>query len=253
MRPLVTMMLLALLVGCSDSTDAAEWRAALDTPARQAAPTQPQEPGSTVDPDSVVGSDQVVESDPVETPDSEGWELPDLWGGRTVLDQIALEEGVQSVLTRPAPEGFGLTATGVSCPNDIVVEAGNTALCAVTIAGTPQQVKISVLDAEGRYEVGFPTDPDPESASTGGTPDTGGWTTSTFDRPALERGVRRILIDVAPDGFGLAEVEDVTCPDDIEVVAGTDFTCTLTVNGQDRTVRITVLDDSGRYEVGFPQ
>jgi len=45
----------------------------------------------------------------------------------------------------------------------------------------------------------------------------------------------------------------VTCPADQEVKAGTTFDCSLQIDGQAKTVKITVKDDDGTYEVGVPQ
>jgi hypothetical protein len=44
----------------------------------------------------------------------------------------------------------------------------------------------------------------------------------------------------------------VTCPDDIEAEEGREFECTLTANGEDATVEVTLTDDEGGFRAVLP-
>ena len=79
---------------------------------------------------------------------------------------------------------------------------------------------------------------------------TGAFTpTPTFDEVALEDGVRGVL----QDDFGLSDVGSVSCPANLEVVAGTEFECSFRSGGQDVSIPIEVLNDAGQYRVGGPE
>ena len=49
------------------------------------------------------------------------------------------------------------------------------------------------------------------------------------------------------------KASDVKCPDSQPVKAGSTFTCTVSVDGAQKNVQITVKSDDGHYEVGQPQ
>jgi len=66
-----------------------------------------------------------------------------------------------------------------------------------------------------------------------------------FDQQALQSGVTQVL----SRDYGL-EVTALSCPEGQEVTAGASFTCAATVDGENVTVPITVLDDQGTYQVG---
>jgi Domain of unknown function (DUF4333) len=72
--------------------------------------------------------------------------------------------------------------------------------------------------------------------------------TTTFDNVAVQNGVKKILTEDYKKN-----VTSVTCPAGEEVKAGRTFTCTATVDGQQRQVTITVKSDDGAYEVGEPK
>ena len=77
--------------------------------------------------------------------------------GRKVFDQLKIEAGVTVILTSAVPAGFGLTsASGVVCPPNEPVQKGLQFECTATIGGDLKHVKITVIDDEGRYEVGVP-------------------------------------------------------------------------------------------------
>ncbi|MCF7548940.1 DUF4333 domain-containing protein [Pseudonocardia sp. WMMC193] len=73
----------------------------------------------------------------------------------------------------------------------------------------------------------------------------GFFVTEEFDRQALQTGVTQVLTQ----DYGL-EVTALTCPDGQRVTAGSSFTCAATVDGENVTVPVTVLDDQGTYQVG---
>lgn len=69
-----------------------------------------------------------------------------------------------------------------------------------------------------------------------------------FDNNAVQEGVSTVL----KNDYKL-KVSSVTCPADQPVKASTTFTCKATVDGQEKSVTITVKSDDGHYEVGQPQ
>jgi hypothetical protein len=84
-----------------------------------------------------------------------------------------------------------------------------------------------------------------------------GYLNSTvFDQTAVQDGVTTILTNAPTDdpaGYGLDGISDVTCPSGVKVKAAATFTCTLTQDGADKSVTITIVDDSGTYKVGMPR
>ena len=73
--------------------------------------------------------------------------------------------------------------------------------------------------------------------------------TTTLDTAAAEEGVRTVVTE----SYGASDVSGVSCPQDIEVEAGTSVDCTLTVDGAFKTVTLTFLDDDANYEVSLPK
>ncbi|GAB3443568.1 DUF4333 domain-containing protein [Actinophytocola sediminis] len=75
--------------------------------------------------------------------------------------------------------------------------------------------------------------------------------TKVFDKGALEGddGVKKILVN----DYKMENVEKVECPADQEVKAGETFTCKVTVDGEEQSVTINIVDDDGKYEVGTPE
>jgi len=71
---------------------------------------------------------------------------------------------------------------------------------------------------------------------------------TTLDADAAEAGVAKVLTE----SYGAADVGDVSCPTGQEVAVGNSFTCTVTVDGQYRSVTLTFTDDAGTYEVSRP-
>ncbi|GGL91312.1 DUF4333 domain-containing protein [Nakamurella endophytica] len=81
-----------------------------------------------------------------------------------------------------------------------------------------------------------------------------GWLNKkVFDNGKVAEGVTSILTSAPPNGYGQTGVSDVSCPANEPVKQGTTFQCSLKVDGADKQVQITVVDDSGKYTVGVPQ
>ncbi|WP_165436125.1 DUF4333 domain-containing protein [Amycolatopsis suaedae] len=70
-----------------------------------------------------------------------------------------------------------------------------------------------------------------------------------LDQAAVEEGVRKVLTE----SFQLKDVTDVDCPGKQPVRVGHEFTCTASVEGERRSIPVTVKTDEGRYEVGAPK
>jgi Domain of unknown function (DUF4333) len=76
---------------------------------------------------------------------------------KKVFDESALEgdSGVQKILV----ENYNVPAEDigpVDCPADQEVKQGNTFNCTVTIADEANDVKITVVNDDGQYEVATP-------------------------------------------------------------------------------------------------
>lgn len=71
---------------------------------------------------------------------------------------------------------------------------------------------------------------------------------TTFDNVAVQDGVRKILTEEYQRDVGA-----VSCPAGQEVKTGRTFNCSVTVDGEERQVTITIKTDSGEYEVGEPK
>ncbi|MGH3879068.1 MAG: DUF4333 domain-containing protein [Actinophytocola sp.] len=77
-------------------------------------------------------------------------------------------------------------------------------------------------------------------------------TKKVFDEGALEgdNGVRKILVENYNEPA--EDIEGVDCPADQEVKQGNTFDCKVTIRGEERTVKITVVNEDGQYEVSTP-
>lgn len=79
---------------------------------------------------------------------------------------------------------------------------------------------------------------------------TPGWfVSSVFDASSVQKGVEQTL----KDSYGIQGVSGVTCPEGQEVEPGSSFQCRVQVDGQDKTVTVTVKNAEGVYEVGHPK
>ena len=65
----------------------------------------------------------------------------------------------------------------------------------------------------------------------------------------LQAEVTRVL----QDDFGLVEVSDVVCPEQVKVDQGSEFQCTFTYAEQDQSVTVTVSSADGQVVVGAPE
>ncbi|WP_406689705.1 DUF4333 domain-containing protein [Saccharopolyspora sp. ID03-671] len=70
-----------------------------------------------------------------------------------------------------------------------------------------------------------------------------------FDAASVEKGVTQTL----KGSYSLAGVGTVTCPDGQPVEVQRRFDCQVQVNGQNKTVTVTVKNEDGVYEVGHPK
>ncbi|MFW0794775.1 DUF4333 domain-containing protein [Gordonia sp. CPCC 205515] len=75
-----------------------------------------------------------------------------------------------------------------------------------------------------------------------------GWAPKTLDQDALQDGVKKVLTE----DYQATDVSEVSCPSGQKVETGATFTCTATISGQAQTVKVTILDDDGKYEVSRP-
>ncbi len=77
-----------------------------------------------------------------------------------------------------------------------------------------------------------------------------GWLNKqVFDQKAVEGAV----VNLVKDSYNM-KATAASCPKagDTQVKAGNTFDCTVTVDGNPKTVTVTVKDDKGTYEVGVP-
>ncbi|RCW40481.1 uncharacterized protein DUF4333 [Halopolyspora algeriensis] len=73
------------------------------------------------------------------------------WFHRSVFDAAAVQKGVQRILE----DAYGVRGIeSVGCPSGQPVKIAHTFACRVTVGGRDETVTITVLDAEGTYEVG---------------------------------------------------------------------------------------------------
>lgn len=72
---------------------------------------------------------------------------------------------------------------------------------------------------------------------------------TTLDTTAAQDGIRTVLTE----SYGATNVSGVSCPQNIEVKAGTSVDCTLTVDGAFKKVTLTFLNDDADYEVSLPK
>lgn len=75
-----------------------------------------------------------------------------------------------------------------------------------------------------------------------------GWAPKSLDQNAVQDGVKQVLTK----DYQATNVTDVSCPSGQSVEKGHSFTCTAMVGGQKQQVKVTILDDDGKYEVSRP-
>jgi hypothetical protein len=110
--------------------------------------------------------------------------------------------------------------------------------CAVEVSGSPVSAVVTQTVTE---TVSAPDDDVPQ------------YGTKVFDEAALEgdNGVKKILVENYNEPAD--EITGVDCPANQEVEQGATFECTVTVRDEQQTVKITVVNDDGQYEVSTPQ
>lgn len=74
------------------------------------------------------------------------------------------------------------------------------------------------------------------------------WAPRHLDQTSAQNGVRKVLTD----DYQAGTVTDVRCPAKQEVAKGKSFTCSAKVGGQQQKIKVTFLDDDGKYEVARP-
>ncbi|HEY7595506.1 MAG TPA: DUF4333 domain-containing protein [Actinophytocola sp.] len=78
-------------------------------------------------------------------------------------------------------------------------------------------------------------------------------TKKVFDENALEgdNGVKKILVENYNEPA--EDISKVDCPADQEVKQGNTFECKVTIRDEVQTVKITVVNNDGQYEVSTPE
>ncbi|MFT3715167.1 MAG: DUF4333 domain-containing protein [Gordonia sp. (in: high G+C Gram-positive bacteria)] len=80
------------------------------------------------------------------------------------------------------------------------------------------------------------------------------WAGPMMSQTAVQDGVVRILTDRNHDvGYGITGVTDVACPSGQPAKAGHAFTCTVTVDGEKKHVKVIIENDKYQYSVSKPQ
>ncbi|NIH80503.1 DUF4333 domain-containing protein [Amycolatopsis viridis] len=70
-----------------------------------------------------------------------------------------------------------------------------------------------------------------------------------LSQTAVQDGVKQVLTG----NYQLTGVSDVQCPAGQKVTAGATFTCAAVINGQGKTVQITIKNTAADYEVAYPR
>lgn len=76
----------------------------------------------------------------------------------------------------------------------------------------------------------------------------GSLTGSDLDKTAVQKGVQTVLTT----NYGIGDATSVVCPAGVSATKGTTFTCTVEIGSLQQTVPVTVLNDTGQYQVGAP-
>ncbi|WP_132994295.1 DUF4333 domain-containing protein [Gordonia zhaorongruii] len=78
------------------------------------------------------------------------------------------------------------------------------------------------------------------------------WAKGGLSQESVESGVQSILNQPEPDGYGIQDVKDVECPSGQDAEEGVTFTCSVSVDGANKNVTVTVKDSDGTFEVSRP-
>ncbi|KXP14981.1 DUF4333 domain-containing protein [Tsukamurella pseudospumae] len=78
---------------------------------------------------------------------------------------------------------------------------------------------------------------------------TGAFFGKSFDNAKVNEGVTKVL----KENYNESDTTDVSCKTDgVKVKDGESFDCTATIGGKQKTVKVTVKDSDGKYQVGAP-
>ncbi|GAB3885807.1 DUF4333 domain-containing protein [Kibdelosporangium lantanae] len=69
-----------------------------------------------------------------------------------------------------------------------------------------------------------------------------------LDGKTVEQGVTTVLVEKYE-----IDASDVRCPDNEEIKVGNMFDCSVKVSGQPKKVTLTIQDDKGTYDIGYPE
>lgn len=82
----------------------------------------------------------------------------------------------------------------------------------------------------------------------------GAWALGAFSGDVLDAGsVRDGVTKVLRDSYGENDVKDVSCPDGQPIETGHEFSCTVRIDGKQKTVPLRVLNTKPEFEVGAPK
>lgn len=70
-----------------------------------------------------------------------------------------------------------------------------------------------------------------------------------FDETAVQDSVFKVLVD----SYQVQNLDTVICPPDQPVRTGHQFQCSAKIDGERKSVPITVTSDTGAYDVGMPK
>ncbi|MCW0214125.1 MAG: DUF4333 domain-containing protein [Pseudonocardia sp.] len=74
---------------------------------------------------------------------------------RPVLDSAAVERDVRAVVAQDPARRDAVAGAQVVCPHDVPADRNLVVFCDVTGAGLRLTVPVTILDADGNYQVGI--------------------------------------------------------------------------------------------------
>jgi len=164
---------------------------------------------------------------------------------RTMIGVGLLSVGMVGC-TQPSP--VAVSTLTVTVPTT-VTEVKTVAEVQTQIVAPPAQVK-TISTVETTTVTALPPTTITETVTAATTGENG--SLSTFNSAKVARDVRKLLTDAPPAGYGTTGVTDVSCPNDQPVKAGAVFLCHATINNASKSVKITVQDNAGKYQIGLP-
>ncbi len=146
------------------------------------------------------------------------------------------------------PSSISASTLTVTVPTT-VTEVKTVAEVQTQIVAPPAEVK-TVSTVETKTVTALPPATITETVTAAAA--AGNGSLLTFNSAKVARDVRKLLTDAPPAGYGTTGVTDVSCPNDQPVKAGAMFLCHATINNSSKSVKITVQDNAGKYQVGLP-